>query len=475
MKRVSMICARAPTPPIEPGPGTVAQMSALPDFATLASAYQVHVSHLERAYAAAAERAGYDAIAIHAGAPTAKNRFDDQRWPLSPTPAFSHWLPLVEADAWLVIAPGARPRLIRTAVDDFWEAPPAPAADFFWPAFEVSTAAPGHALDGIALARTAVVTRDPDAAPAGVAAVNPPALLAALDAIRTHKTDYERRCIAEATRRAVPGHLRLASRFATVSPPELSLHLAYLDATSQDDAETPYKNIVAIGRHAATLHHVAYDRRSPGQPAEALLVDAGAQFLGYHCDITRTHVRGSTGLFGDLLARMDELQQEVCRRIRPGLAYEALHDQSHELLAEVLVDLDIAGGRRGSTAALIERGVTRALFPHGLGHSLGLQTHDVGMRLTPPRDDNPYLRNTSEIAVGQVFTIEPGCYIIDPLLEPLRGDDRAGLIDWGAIDALRPFGGIRVEDDVAVVDGGVINFTRDAFDAAGGAKAAPQG
>ena len=107
--------------------------------------------------------------------------------------------------------------------------------------------------------------------------------------------------------------------------------------------------------------------------------------------------------------------------------------------------------------------MTRALFPHGLGHSLGVCVHDVGMRLTPPRDDNPFLRNTSAIEIGQVFTIEPGCYIIDALLAPLRADDRAELVDWDAIDALRPFGGIRIEDDICIVDGGIVNLTREAF------------
>jgi Xaa-Pro dipeptidase len=103
------------------------------------------------------------------------------------------------------------------------------------------------------------------------------------------------------------------------------------------------------------------------------------------------------------------------------------------------------------------------LFPHGLGHSLGVCVHDVGMRLTPPRDDNPFLRNTSAIEIGQVFTIEPGCYVIDALLAPLRADDRAELVDWAAIDALRPFGGIRIEDDICVVDGGLTNLTREAL------------
>src|SRR5437879_5596246 len=96
------------------------------DPGALAAAYAEHVDQVVRAYAAAAEHAGKDAVAIHAGAPALINRFDDRHHPLSTTPAFAHVLPLAEPDAWLVIRPGARPRLIRSVVDDFWEAPPAP-------------------------------------------------------------------------------------------------------------------------------------------------------------------------------------------------------------------------------------------------------------------------------------------------------------------------------------------------------------
>jgi Xaa-Pro dipeptidase len=305
--------------------------------------------------------------------------------------------------------------------------------------------------------RRAVVSSAPPAwADAGE--INPPALLAALDQVRTRKTDYEHACIAEASRRAVRGHRRAAELFAGGDPSELALHLAYLDATGQDDVDTPYKNIVALGEHAAVLHFVRYHRTAPGRAAQSLLVDAGAQHLGYASDITRTYVRGSgagADLFGALIARMDALQQAVIAAIRPGMPYEALHDHSHELLGVVLADLGIG---RGSAESLVARGVTRALFPHGLGHSLGIQVHDVGMKLTPPRADNPFLRNTSLITEGQVFTIEPGCYVIDALLEPVKD-----LLDRGAIDAIRPFGGVRIEDDVAVVAGGVRNFTREAY------------
>jgi Xaa-Pro dipeptidase len=107
--------------------------------------------------------------------------------------------------------------------------------------------------------------------------------------------------------------------------------------------------------------------------------------------------------------------------------------------------------------------VTRALYPHGLGHSLGVVVHDVGMKPRPPRADNPFLRNTSVIEVGQVFTIEPGCYFIPALLAPLRTDDRAALVDWTLVDELAPFGGIRIEDNVAVTASGPVNLTRRAF------------
>jgi Xaa-Pro dipeptidase len=78
-----------------------------------------------------------------------------------------------------------------------------------------------------------------------------------------------------------------------------------------------------------------------------------------------------------------------------------------------------------------------------------------------PRADNPFLRNTSIIATDQVFTIEPGIYFIDSLLEKLRSEEVAKYIDWKLVAALSPLGGVRIEDDVLVRDGGVRNFTRE--------------
>ena len=89
--------------------------------------------------------------------------------------------------------------------------------------------------------------------------------------------------------------------------------------------------------------------------------------------------------------------------------------------------------------------------------------HDVGMRKTEPRADNPYLRNTSAIEVGQVFTIEPGLYFIDGLLEGARQGPHRDALDWALVDRLRPFGGIRIEDNALVTADGPRNLTREAF------------
>ena len=430
--------------------------------ATLAAPYRDHVQLLQRGAEAALAAHGYDAVVLCSGAAASKNRFDDQHWPLSVTPAFAHWCPLTEPDAFLVIRPGARPRLVRTIVDDFWESQPIPEGDHFWAELDVVEVAPGRAADELPGGKVPVVTRDPEPAPPG--AVNPAPLIAALDLLRTRKSAYEIACLAEASRRAVRGHLRAAEEFAGGTPSELELHLGYLAASGQDDAATPYKNIVALGAHAAILHYVAYQHeRVPGDTS--FLIDAGARCLGYGSDITRTYVRGTgsgtpAARFGELLRHMDALQLELVRLVAPGKPYEELHDESHRLLAAALRELGIG---RGSIDELVDRGVTRALFPHGLGHSLGICVHDVGMKPRPPRADNPFLRNTSVIEPGQVFTIEPGIYVIDGLLGPLEADDRRGLLDWAAIAELRPFGGIRIEDNVLVEAGGTRNLTREAF------------
>lgn len=425
--------------------------------------YQRHIEYVQTAYEGAIAAAGFDALVLHSGCATLQSRFDDQYWPFKPTPTFAHWLPLRRPDVALLVQPGKRPIVISPVVEDFWEGELEPESHLFWSVFDridihdlnsVRTHLPGG--------RVAFIGDSPAVATGyglNIEAINPTSLISALDATRTRKSAYERECIAEANRRAARGHRALAEAFAGGDQSELQLHLLFLAATSQDDAETPYKNIVALDEHAAVLHHVHYGRSAPIDSSQSLLVDAGATCMGYASDITRTAAKGPEAApFLALIDAVQKLQTEVIARIKPGLPYESLHDAAHQLLADALRDLGIA---RASAEELVESGTTRAFFPHGLGHSLGIQVHDVGMKPDAPRADNPFLRNTSAITDGQVFTIEPGCYFIPALMDKLRAEPVAAHLDWGLIDRLSRFGGVRIEDNIAIVDGGTVNITRD--------------
>jgi len=434
---------------------------------TLEGLHRAHVSRLAADTGQALRKHGYDALVVHSGAPQKRTQADDQYWPLRVTPEFQHWLPLMEPGCALVVEPGRKPRLLRLRETNFWEALAPPETDHFWGSFDVVEASSAPAMrDLLPRAHVAFIGDEVAAAKAwGIADVNPPQLVAALDQLRVHKTPYEEECIAEANRRAAAGHEDLRRLFAD-DRPELELHLAFLGATKQDDADTPYKNIVALGAHSATLHHVSYSKRA--QPAQSLLVDAGACFAGYCSDVTRTWVKGGGGAgsaFAGLVAQVDAMQQRLCAQARTGLPYEALHDESHRQVGGILRETGLlkTSGEEGVAA-----GVTRAFYPHGLGHSLGLQCHDVGCASVKPRPENPFLRNTTIISERQCFTVEPGIYFIESLLRPVREGPRAKDVDWKLVDALASFGGVRIEDDVVVRENGLRNLTREVLPQGGG-------
>lgn len=434
------------------------------DHVALKQSYADHLRWLTGAYAKELNAHGFDGVVIHSGAPKPRSIFDDQFWQLRPVPHFHHWLPLETSKSALLIEPGKQPTLFWFNVLDFWEGPRKPESDHFWSGFTIREVADPAAIrdllpKGKRLAFVGEEKGDccqlwglPDAA------YNPPELLKALDALRILKTPYEQLCLREANRRAAVGHRAVQELFRRDDVSEFELHLSYLRATGQDDPETPYKNIVALGKNAATLHHVGYGREKSG--AQTLLLDAGAKCLGYDSDITRTAVRGkgaAADAFKLLVNGLERTQQALCAAATIGRPFEALHDQTHDLVAEVLRE---AGVAKASAAELVASGVTRKFLPHGLGHSLGLQTHDVGCRNVAPRADNPFLRNTTRIAVGQVFTIEPGIYFIDHLLAELRASPAGKVVDWKLVEALKAFGGVRVEDDLIVQASGVENATR---------------
>ncbi len=430
--------------------------------------YEAHLATLAQRLEGQLERTGFEQLILTAGAPRLQ-LFDDLPTTFRSNPHLRHWLPLEDsAGCALILRPGQRPQLHFPKPADYWHLVPEVP---FWAQdrFEViehdSAAAVASAVAEAARGHnaTALVGDPADHGEHSGAASNPANLLAELDYERGLKTAFEVLCMTLATRRGVAGHLAAATAFEARGS-EYEIHQAYLQASLQTDHDLPYGNIVALNAHAAVLHYQHQDRRPPAQH-HSLLIDAGARCHGYASDITRTYA-GETGPFADLIRAVDRAQQAVIRNIRPGLSYVTLHERMHEALANILCD---AGILRCSAEQALEEALTLPFMPHGLGHLIGLQTHEVaGLQdrqgnTLPPPNAYPALRTTRTIEVGQTFTIEPGLYFIPMLLDPLLEGPTRDRFDAAALTALAPCGGIRIEDNVLVGTDQVTNLTRVAF------------
>jgi Xaa-Pro dipeptidase len=221
-----------------------------------------------------------------------------------------------------------------------------------------------------------------------------------------------------------------------------------------------------LRRRGAVLHYTELDRDPPSE-RRSFLIDAGASHAGYACDITRTYSADPGDEFQSLVDAVDAAQQRMCDQVRAGFDYRQLHLDAHHALASILRDFGVL---RMSPEAAVASGVSGTFFPHGIGHGIGLQVHEVAGfaesdrgGTIPKPEGHPYLRLTRVLEPGMVVTIEPGIYFIDMLLDQLKQGPHAGDVDWSRVDAFRPFGGIRIEDDVACTDGAPVNLTREGF------------
>jgi Xaa-Pro dipeptidase len=282
---------------------------------------------------------------------------------------------------------------------------------------------------------------------------------------RAYKTPYEVAMMREATRKGVRAH-RAAEAAFRAGLSEFDIHLAYCAAARQDANELPYGNIVALNQNGAVLHYMELDREAPAQ-SRSFLIDAGASHHGYACDITRTYATDARSEFQALIDAVDAAQLKMCDQVRAGTDYKRIHLDAHLALATILKDFGVL---KISPEAALETGVSGVFFPHGIGHGIGLQVHEVagfaasdrGGRIDKPAG-HPYLRMTRVLEPGMAVTIEPGLYFVDLLLEGLRKGEHADSVDWNRIEHFRPFGGIRIEDDVVCSDGAPLNLTRDEF------------
>ncbi len=428
--------------------------------------YPEHLQTAMRRADRALSAAGFDAMVVHAG--RAPLQFlDDQEYPFKPNPHFKAWVPVIDnPHCALIHIPGKRPKLLFHQPNDYWhKASPIPQEPWTRELEIVPIQSGAEAAGHWAKIGKVAFIGPPDSfGDAESGSVNPPELLTRLHYDRAVKTAYEIECMRRASALAAHGHIAALSAFRN-GKAEYSAHLAYLDACSLREEEMPYNNIVAYNEHAAILHYQRLERATP-QPLRSFLLDAGAQYRGYAADITRSHA-AAPGAYADLVAELDRAQRALCAEIVPGRDYREVHLSAHRTLGDLL---HRAGLTKLPGEAAMERGVTSVFFPHGIGHLLGLQVHDVGGVLADASgherkrpEGHPYLRLTRLLEPGVVVTVEPGIYWIDSLLANARADARREHIDWTVVEALKPFGGIRIEDNVVTTAASPENLTRDAF------------
>ena len=434
----------------------------------LAKLYPAHIDTLRARHDHALENSGAAHAVIFSGFP--KTVFlDDQQYPFKPNAHFLSWVPLTNLPlSYIVYTPGETPRLIYYMPHDYWHSVPAEPDGYWTGAFDIRVV---HNPDDIAAQlpddrdKCILIGEIDDESHAfGIERINPTSAINILHFARGVKTGYEIACMRLASQRGARGHVAAEAAFRN-GLSEFDIHRAYCAAVSHADNELPYGNIVALNSHGAVLHYTNLDREPPDTP-RSFLIDAGAQVHGYASDITRTYA-WDDAKFSELVERMDAAQLDIVARIRAGVDYSELHVETHRILAGVLVD---AGFASGDPDTLLATGVTSAFFPHGLGHLLGIQVHDVGGHMAnetgaiiDPPSGHPFLRLTRELEEDMVLTVEPGIYAIDMLLENLRGTPAEQHVDWAGVDWLRPFGGVRIEDNVRVTLDSCENLTREAF------------
>ncbi|KAG0163688.1 hypothetical protein DFQ28_011363 [Apophysomyces sp. BC1034] len=290
---------------------------------------------------------------------------------------------------------------------------------------------------------------------------NKPLYTAFCDA-RAIKADWEIELIRHSNKISSDAHIKLMQA-VRAGVNESELHALFLYESARKGAFfQSYYPIVGVGKNAATLH---YNKNNAPieNPTDVVLVDAGAEYNCYASDITRTFPVG--GKFSPeaavIYSIVLDMQKACFAKCKAGVPYESIHQTAIEVACDGLVK---AGILVGDKQELLDNDVVAGFFPHGVGHMLGLDVHDVGgypegvERIDRPGYRNLRMRRT--LATGNVVTIEPGVYFCDFIIEPLlKSDVTRKYINQEMLNKYRSVGGVRIEDNIAITDDGYINLT----------------
>ncbi|KMU85521.1 xaa-Pro dipeptidase [Coccidioides immitis H538.4] len=286
------------------------------------------------------------------------------------------------------------------------------------------------------------------------------ALSNALDQCRKVKDDYEIALLKRSNEISALAHLAVmkAAKLAK-NERELEAHMPVSWQPGQS-----YGPIVAAGVNGATLHYQTNDMDLEDPVTgerPSLLVDAGGEYRLYCSDITRAYpLSGKISVEArQIYDIVLDMQTQCMDMIKPGVAWDDIHARAHKVAISGLLRLGIL---RGSEEELFEKRISVAFFPHGLGHYMGMDTHDVGGNPNHA-DPNPmfrYLRLRGTLSPSEVVTVEPGVYFCRFIIEPYLSSPELGkYIDSAVLDKYWKVGGVRIEDNLVITQDGYLNLT----------------
>lgn len=336
-------------------------------------------------------------------------------------------------------------------------------------------------------------------------------LQSAIDQCRVIKDDYEINLIRQANKVSADAHHAVLDKIKSFEN-ESQVEGIFLDTCVSEGAHNQAYNIIAgSGSNASVLHYGKNDEPLAGR--QVLLIDAGAEWNCYASDVTRTFpISGTwTKEAKAIYDIVEKMQDTVISRLKPGVHYRDMQVLAHVIAANGLLELGIL--HNGTAAEILNAGTTLAFFPHGLGHHVGLEVHDVlniristeeeqerhsaasqtsslyfqlnhtdlkgravctsaaflasnasqlyatlndpGICMAPAREDSPTLKQ------GMVITVEPGIYFSKFALENhfLKDPVHSQYINKDVLERYMDVGGVRIEDDILLTKNGFENLT----------------
>lgn len=285
----------------------------------------------------------------------------------------------------------------------------------------------------------------------------------ALDEARAIKDEYEIELMKHAAKITDNCHLAVMSALP-IETKETHIHAEFAyHALRQGSKNQAYDPICCSGETCSTLHWVKNDGEITSDK-RSVLIDAGAEWECYASDITRCFpVNGDwTKEHLDIYNLVLKMQKEAYKLMKPGANWEDLHLRAHRVLIEGFLELGIFR-KEFSADEIFEAKGSAGFFPHGLGHMLGMDTHDTAgnANYSDPDPLLRYLRIRRKLEPNMVVTNEPGCYFSPFLLEETLNDPvRSKFINKDVLDKYWYIGGVRIEDDVVITEDGYEEYSK---------------